>query len=1032
MTSKNFTAKTIPSIVSRMALSFRICFLSLFFITSIMKAQTYSPIVVSGFNKDVIAEATTALATTNASMDLSNYIMYSQSFASATGITGGLPNNGTIVSGTRTYKLAAYNGNNTLNLLQGNTLPLNFTTPSNYSKLSICAFASEGNCTATAIVGFTDGTTYNPGNINIGDWFNGTGSVLCCFGRTTRNNGPYTAGGVPSNPNFYKYDINLPCAYAKKQISKITFNIVSGSTSSSRLFVMAISGVSYQLSSTDVPVNISCTGPITGSDTIKVLGTNPPYSYSWNTPVVQLTNPATNLAAGTYVCTITDALNCSITDTVTITQDTIATVTITASNDTVCLGDTIYLNTSSLSHAVWSHNADTNLSTFIIIQADTSLFVYGTNANGCSGSDTIQLFVFPHPTVQATTSDDSLCVGESCQLNATGGLYYTWESNASLSNLNIPNPVASPTLNAGYFVTGYNGDGCSDKDTVYVNVSAQPNLSVNSTSICLGTNAALTAVGAANFNWSPSAGLSNTSGGQVTASPNITSTYTVIGNINYCYDTAYSTVTILPLPATPTIGFNTANTVCDDDTIILFTNISASYHWSNGLTNNPIIITSTSNVWVYVTDVNGCISDTSTTVTATVLPPVQSPVLVTSDPFILCANDSATISLQSTVYNPIIAWNPASLGILDTNSITIHNNQSISAFVTDTFGCVSANSNILNFQFTPLPPAPSIIASGSTSFCTGDSVRLDITGINNILWSNGETDNSITVHTTNLYTVAGIDSCGIPHNSNINVNVYPLPVPNFTADILKGCIPLQTHFINTSVGGSNYIWEFGDGNNSTLFEPDYVYLNPGKFDCKLQVISAAGCKNTMTIADMIEAAPRPIARFDFTPDSLLINESTPYILFNNQSDFADSILWEIAEYNISSSADSIIATMQDTGNHQVQLIAMSSFGCSDTIVREIYVNGDFVMYMPNAFSPCKQDGLNDVWRPVYSHLDKKSFKLLIFDRWGILIKDITDPDAGWDGKIDDKYILGSYNYIINCLDDRGVTHSTAGMVTVIP
>jgi gliding motility-associated-like protein len=435
---------------------------------------------------------------------------------------------------------------------------------------------------------------------------------------------------------------------------------------------------------------------------------------------------------------------------------------------------------------------------------------------------------------------------------------------------------------------------------------------------------------------------------------------------------------------------------------------------------------------VYVTDVNGCVSDTSAIALPNVLPPVQPPILITSDPFILCANDSATIHLQTSVYEPIISWLPSTLSFPDTNQITIHNNQSISAFLTDTFGCVSNHSNILSFQFTPLPPAPTILASGSTSFCQGDSVRLSINGLNNISWSNGSSNNSILVQASNVYTVSGNDSCGIAHSSSTTVTVFPLPIADFDADDLKGCVPFQTQFNNLSSGGASYVWDFGDGGNSTDNAPNYEFVQPGKYDCKLVVTSLAGCKHSKEIQQMIEVVPRPIALFNYAPDSILINESTPFITFDNKSMYSDSIVWNIEEYNILSSADSIIATMTDTGNHEVQLIAISSFGCSDTLVKNIYVNGEYVMYIPNAFSPCKQDGLNDVWRPIYSHLDKKSFSLRLFDRWGKEITHITDPDKGWDGKIDGEYILGTYNFIMNCLDDRGVTHDMTGLLTLIP
>jgi len=195
-------------------LCFVCCWLILF-CNSNLKAQVYSPITLTGYNKDVIAEATTAIAKINTSMDLSNYVMYSQAFAASIGIGGSILNSGTIVSGTRTYQLAPFNGNNTFYVPPLGTTTITLATPASYSKLSLCAFASEGSCTATAVVHFTDGTIFNTGNIAISDWYNTAGFIYSSFGRVTRNTGPYTADGLPTNPLFYKYDINLSCVNKK-------------------------------------------------------------------------------------------------------------------------------------------------------------------------------------------------------------------------------------------------------------------------------------------------------------------------------------------------------------------------------------------------------------------------------------------------------------------------------------------------------------------------------------------------------------------------------------------------------------------------------------------------------------------------------------------------------------------------------------------------------------------------------------------------------------------------------------------------
>ena len=87
-------------------------------------AQTFSPIAVTGFNQDGVAESgIDATAVTTTSLDLSTYIMYSTIFAAINGLQAGLPTNGTIVSGNRTWQLQPYTSNNVLYLSSGGSEP---------------------------------------------------------------------------------------------------------------------------------------------------------------------------------------------------------------------------------------------------------------------------------------------------------------------------------------------------------------------------------------------------------------------------------------------------------------------------------------------------------------------------------------------------------------------------------------------------------------------------------------------------------------------------------------------------------------------------------------------------------------------------------------------------------------------------------------------------------------------------------------------------------------------------------------------
>ncbi|MFN0082175.1 MAG: hypothetical protein ACKVOM_06615 [Ferruginibacter sp.] len=102
-----------------------------------IEAQTFTPITISGFNQDVIAESgTSSLTTTTIALDevtISNNVMYSQTFRTNIGFAGGgLVDNGTILSGASTYQLAAYTGNNCFLVSRNQNSNIGIATPSKY------------------------------------------------------------------------------------------------------------------------------------------------------------------------------------------------------------------------------------------------------------------------------------------------------------------------------------------------------------------------------------------------------------------------------------------------------------------------------------------------------------------------------------------------------------------------------------------------------------------------------------------------------------------------------------------------------------------------------------------------------------------------------------------------------------------------------------------------------------------------------------------------------------------------------------
>lgn len=107
--------------------------------------------------------------------------------------------------------------------------------------------------------------------------------------------------------------------------------------------------------------------------------------------------------------------------------------------------------------------------------------------------------------------DDTICAGETSQLNASGGSNYQWSvfsgdpiTGANFSCTNCSNPVASPSSTTTYLVSSENGIGCVDFDTVVVVVNPLPGPNITAsgaTSFCEGGSVDLTADAAAQYNW---------------------------------------------------------------------------------------------------------------------------------------------------------------------------------------------------------------------------------------------------------------------------------------------------------------------------------------------------------------------------------------------------------------------------------------------------------------------------------------------------------------------------------------------------
>ncbi|PCH96343.1 MAG: hypothetical protein COB85_03660 [Bacteroidetes bacterium] len=149
--------------------------------------------------------------------------------------------------------------------------------------------------------------------------------------------------------------------------------------------------------------------------------------------------------------------------------------------------------------------------------------------------------------------------------------------------------------------------------------------------------------------------------------------------------------------------------------------------------------------------------------------------------------------------------------------------------------------------------------------------------------------------------------------------------PVITANITTGCIPLSVNFNDTNSLSSTWLWDFGDGDTSSLRNPIHIYSDSGSFDLTVIITNINGCVNTLTLDEYVTALNPPIANFSY---NIFSRCSPRHIKFINNSANATSWLWDFGD-GTTSTAEEPSHTYYDTGSYTVVLTVFSANGCSD-------------------------------------------------------------------------------------------------------
>ncbi|PCJ23407.1 MAG: hypothetical protein COA97_11770 [Flavobacteriales bacterium] len=452
-------------------------------------------------------------------------------------------------------------------------------------------------------------------------------------------------------------------------------------------------------------VNITGNLTICNGDTTTLTATGGGV-YSWNTGSSLdsiVIAPTTNT---NYNVVVTNANNCTDSTNVNV-QVNASPVALILGPTIICQGNSTTLVASGGSSYLWNNGATTP-SISISPIADSTYSVTVLDGNGCNDTTSIFVQVLANP-VAIITGNDSICLGNSTLLTASGGGTYLWNNGATSSTINM-SPIADTT----YFLTVDLG-GCIDTTSYSITVNPLPiaNITGNNV-ICDGETITLLATGGGTYSWNTGSNLDS-----IIVAPSSTTNYTVVvtGN-NSCVDSANINIQVNPLPNVNITG-NT--TICDGSSTTLTAAGGTTYLWNTSDTIPVINVSpnSTTNYSVVGTDINGC--SNSSQITVTVLPqPVPNILGVNT----ICFGESTTLTATGGgSYN----WNTS-----DTSSIitVMPNDTTTYTVIVNIGGCIDSIS--YNINVTPLPI---ISAFSDTSIILGQSANIFAQGNGPFTWS---------------------------------------------------------------------------------------------------------------------------------------------------------------------------------------------------------------------------------------------------------------------------------------------------------
>ena len=605
---------------------------------------------------------------------------------------------------------------------------------------------------------------------------------------------------------------------------------------------------------------VLCNGGTTGTATVNASGGTGPYTYNWNVPG-NTTQTVQNIAAGVYTVVVTDANNCSTTDSVNVMQPPLLMLTATTA-DVSCFG----FNNGSVTVAAtggtgaiqYSIDGGMSYQSGLIFDSlpPNNYSITAMDANGCTS--TIATSITQPQAIAATTQVSPVsCFGGAdgiISLLASGGVgnfvYAVNGGAGQQSNIFSNLAAGSYTL----IVTDGNGCTFSINDTM-----TQPDLLVATSLVqnvlCNGqSNGSVTV--AVTGGVAPYQYVWNT-GDTISSVLNIAQgNYSVVvTDLNGCTTQLAATVS---QPTAIAVSMSPDPTICIGQQATLTASASGgtppyAFKWNTGyvgavLQINPSVTTSYN---VFITDNAGCNSPLRYA-NVNVNPPLN---IVVSPDDTICQGESVTLIANASGGNGgpySITWNGQSASSI---TVTPASTSVYTAMVND--GCTVMPAQALSTVIVnPLPQVN--FEPLDTEGCVPLTVSFNNLSTNAVSyqWTFGDGDKDSAVSAVHIYENPGVYSVGLYAISNEGcennlvlddlISVYDNPIAAFDINRTEtNILDPRFEFYNHSISAAYYQWDFGD-NRGVSSEPNpfYVYNDTGIYQIMMVAANEHQCTDT--------------------------------------------------------------------------------------------------------------------------------------------------------------------------------------------